>query len=56
MNSPCYVAQVRRPRLSWADQAVFTALTPLLSQACRLHRIATPATLLRWHRDLVARR
>src|SRR5438067_12615309 len=48
--------QVRRPRLSWADRAVFAALTPLLSQACRMHRIVTPATVLRWHRDLVRRR
>jgi putative transposase len=48
--------QVRWPRLSWADRAVFAALTPLLSQACRMHRIVTPATVLRWHRDLVRRR
>jgi hypothetical protein len=30
--------QVSRPRLSWADRAVFAALTGLLSPACRLHR------------------
>jgi len=48
--------QVNRPRLSWADRAVFAALTGLLSPACRLHRIVTPATILRWHRDLVRRR
>jgi putative transposase len=47
--------QVNRPRLSWAGRAVFAALTGLLSPACRLHRIVTPATILRWHRDLVKR-
>jgi putative transposase len=34
--------QVSRPRLSWANRAVFTALTRLLSQASRLPRIVTP--------------
>jgi len=48
--------QVRRPRLSWADRAVFAALTRLLNQAAHLQRIVTPATVLRWHRDLVTRR
>jgi putative transposase len=47
--------QVRRPRLSWADQAMFAALTRLLSKTGRLHRIVTPGTVLRWHRDLVTR-
>jgi hypothetical protein len=48
--------QVSRPRLSWADRMVFAASPRLLSPACRLHRIVTPATILRWHRDLVKRR
>ena len=33
-----------------------TALIRLLSPVCRLHRIVTPATIVRWHRDLVKRR
>ncbi len=48
--------QVSRPRLSWADRAVFAALARLLSPACRLHRLVTPGTILRWHRDLVKQR
>jgi transposase len=35
---------------------VVAALTRLLSPAGQLHRIVTPATILRWHRDLVTRR
>jgi putative transposase len=35
---------------------VVAALTRLLSQAACLQRIVTPATVLRWHRDLVTRR
>jgi hypothetical protein len=48
--------QVRRPRLSWADRAVFAALTRLGSRTCQLTRMVTPATILRWHRDLVKQR
>jgi putative transposase len=48
--------QLHRPRLSWADRAVFAALTRLLNQAGHLQRIVTPATVLRWHPDLITRR
>src|SRR3954454_14201694 len=45
-----------RPRLDWADRAVFAALIPRLPRARRGHRLVTPGTVLRWHRDLVRRR
>jgi putative transposase len=48
--------QTRRPRLSWADRALFAALTRLLPTPQRLGLLVTPATILRWHRQLVARR
>jgi hypothetical protein len=47
--------QVSRPCLSWADRTVVAALARSISPACRLYGIVTPATLLRWHRDLVGR-
>ncbi|GGL59517.1 integrase core domain-containing protein [Planomonospora parontospora] len=45
--------QVTRPRPSWADRAVISALARMLPAADRLRVFVTPGTLLRWHADLV---
>src|SRR3954454_8368736 len=45
-----------RPRLNWTDRAVLAALTRLLPKPRRIGLLVTPATILRWHRQLVAHR
>jgi putative transposase len=45
-----------RPRMDWADRAVFAALIQRLPRALRAHRLVTPDTILGWHCRLVRRR
>ena len=47
--------QVARPRYAPADRAVLATLARLLSRERWAVFLVTPATLLRWHRELVAR-
>jgi putative transposase len=49
--------QVARPELTQADRALLVAFSRVLPRrAWRTSLFVTPATLLRWHRELVARR
>ena len=45
-----------RPRMNWADRAIFAALVQRLPRALRCQRLVTPNTILRWHRRLVRRK
>ena len=44
-----------RPRMTWLDRAVLSALSRLLPPPLRQLRLVSPRTLLRWHAHLVAR-
>ena len=48
--------QVDRPALEPADRALLAGLAQLLPRRHLERFFVRPATLLRWHRDLVARR
>jgi putative transposase len=48
--------QVGRPRLRSGDRVLLAALSQLLPRKRRWSILVQPATLLRWHRDLVRRR
>jgi transposase InsO family protein len=45
-----------RPRMDWADRAIFAALIRRLPRALRARRLVTPNTILGWHRRLVCRK
>ena len=48
--------RIRRPAMTWTDRLFLTAASRLLPRARWRVFILTPATLLRWHRRLVAKR
>src|SRR5207247_9106542 len=48
--------QVGRPRLRSTDRVLLAALGQVLPPGRRRSFLVQPATLLRWHRDLVRRR
>ena len=48
--------QAGRPQLRTSDRLLLTAASRLLPRSCWESFLVTPATLLRWHRRLVARR
>src|SRR5947207_953272 len=48
--------QVARPQLGTADRALLAAFSRTLPRSAWSSFVVTPATLLRWNRELVARR
>jgi hypothetical protein len=45
-----------RPRMNWADRALFAALIRRLPRTLRANRLVAPGTILCWHHRLVRRR
>ncbi|MGO8870340.1 MAG: integrase [Acidimicrobiales bacterium] len=48
--------QVARPRFTWSDRALISALARLIPREWWASFLVTPETILRWHRALVRRR
>ena len=48
--------QVARPRFTWSDRALVSALARLVPRERWASFLVTPETILRWHRALVRRR
>jgi putative transposase len=48
--------QAARPRFTWSDRALVSALARLVPRERWASFLVTPGTILRWHRALVRRR
>ena len=48
--------QIKRPRLRRSDKLFLSAMSRLLPRERWAAFIVTPATLLRWHRELIRRK
>jgi len=48
--------QVARPRFTWSDRALVSALARLVPRERWASFLVTPETILRWHRAFVRRR